>query len=566
MNVLLVDDDGVTRSIITRMLTQRGHEVAEFGDAEAAWEACQQEVFSLCVLDWELPGMSGLDLCRMLRTLPYGDSCGILMITGRDRKEDLKAILDAGAHDYLAKPLKVESLEIRLAIVERLVADLAGRKAAENGLQAAKHAAEQAALSKAGILGAVDAFFIGLDESNVITEWTPASEKIFGVPIGEALGRPLTALPIGWDWETILKAVEAARASFQRKRLQTVKLKRPAGSNAYLNVSISAIFSDAAVGVVLMGEDVTEHRHLEQQLQQADKMASIGQLAAGVAHEINNPIGFVKSNLNSLEEYTRGLSELLTAHETLAAMVQAGAGPDALRAQLAAVAGVRESVGYAAIAEDLRPLLEETKEGVERVQGIVQNLKEFSHVETGGAKYADVNRCLQSTLKIVWNELKYKAQVVEDYGPVPEVLCFPQEINQVFLNLLVNAAQAIKERGEIRIRTFERDGGVAVEIGDTGCGIATEHLSRIFEPFFTTKAVGEGTGLGLSISYGIIQKHRGRIEVESTVGQGTTFRVWLPVEPDIPSPLKGEGQGEGEFGAVSPLTPTLSLGGERENY
>jgi PAS domain S-box-containing protein len=530
MNVLLVDDDSVTRSIIARLLAQRGHAAAEFGDAETAWEACRQEVFSLCVLDWELPGMSGLDLCRKIRTLPYGESCAVLIITGRNSKDDLHAILDAGAHDYLSKPLKLDSLDTRLAIVERLALAMADRKAALEALRRTKALAEQAAADKGRLIASVNAFFICLDEHNLITEWTITAETLLGPSVLEVLGQPLGSLTLGWDQGMVADAVDRCRRLGRGVCLERVRFKAPAGADMLLKITVSLAYADNAVAIIIMGEDVTERQRLEQQLRQADKMASIGQLAAGVAHEINNPIGFVKSNLNSLEEYVQGLNELLTAHETLAAMVQAGAGPDALGAQLTAVAGVRESVGYAAIATDLRPLLEETKEGIERVRGIVQNLKEFSHVESAEAKYADVNRCLQSTLKIVWNELKYKAEVAEDYGPVPEVRCFAQEINQVFVNLLVNAGQAITDRGAIRIRTFEQDGQVAVEIGDTGCGIQPEHLSRIFEPFYTTKEVGTGTGLGLSISYGIIQKHHGRIEVESTVGQGTTFRVWLPVE------------------------------------
>jgi PAS domain S-box-containing protein len=530
MTMLLVDDDRVTRSIIARMLAQRGHAVAEFGDAEAAWEACRREEFSLAVLDWELPGMSGLDLCRKIKTLPYGESCAILIITGRNSKDDLHAILDAGAHDYLSKPLKLDSLDTRLTIVERLALSMADRKAALETLRRTKARAEQAAADKGRIIASVNAFFICLDEENRVTEWTITAETLLGPSVLEALGQPLESLSLGWDQGVVADAVDRSRRTGRGVCLERVRFKAPAGADMLLKITVSLAYTDNAVAIILMGEDVTERRRLEQQLRQADKMASIGQLAAGVAHEINNPIGFVKSNLNSLEEYVHGMNELLTAHETLAALVRAGAGSDALGAQAAAVAGVREAVGYAAIATDLRPLLEETKEGIERVRGIVQNLKEFSHVESAEAKYADLNRCLQSTLKIVWNELKYKAEVIEDYGALPEMRCFAQEINQVFVNLLVNAGQAITERGTIRIRTFEQDGQVAVEIGDTGCGISPEHLSRIFEPFYTTKEVGTGTGLGLSISYGIIRKHHGRIEVESTVGQGTTFRVWLPVE------------------------------------
>jgi two-component system, NtrC family, sensor kinase len=164
------------------------------------------------------------------------------------------------------------------------------------------------------------------------------------------------------------------------------------------------------------------------------------------------------------------------------------------------------------------------------VRAIVQNLKSFSRVNDGQLSYVDLNDCLESTISIAWNELKYKATLHRDYGQLPQVKCLPQQLNQVFLNMLVNAAHAIDKQGEITVTTRLEGSRVSVAIKDTGCGIPEENRSRIFEPFFTTKEVGKGTGLGLSISYDIIKKHNGTIEVESGVGTGTTFIITLPVE------------------------------------
>jgi PAS domain S-box-containing protein len=280
-----------------------------------------------------------------------------------------------------------------------------------------------------------------------------------------------------------------------------------------------------------------KRKQVEQQLRQADKMASIGLLAAGVAHEINNPIGFVKSNLSSLEDYTHSLLQVIAACETIQTSVSGQGRVDAqLQQVLDELAMTKKSVGYETILSDIPALLNETKDGIERVRTIVQNLKEFSHADDGQQKHADINECLRSTLNLVSNELKYKAEVVQDYGQLPEILCRPRELNQVFMNLLVNAAQAITSKGQIRIHTLHYDEHIIVEISDTGKGILPEHMDSIFEPFFTTKEVGTGTGLGLSISYGIIQKHRGRMEVESVVGKGTTFRIWLPANT-APEPV-----------------------------
>ncbi|MBS1129885.1 MAG: hypothetical protein H6R16_887 [Proteobacteria bacterium] len=260
------------------------------------------------------------------------------------------------------------------------------------------------------------------------------------------------------------------------------------------------------------------------QLLQSEKMASIGQLAAGIAHELNNPIGFVHSNLGTLESYLRDLMEIIDAYD------KGLAGDTDLAAQRTAIARLREERDFAYVRGDIIQLLSESKDGLSRVRKIVQDLKTFSHVSEQEWQWTDLHQGLDSTLNIVWNELKYKCQVVKEYGDIPKIHCLISQLNQVFMNLLVNAGHAIETRGTITIRTRRQgDDAVCIEFSDTGKGIAPEHLSRIFEPFFTTKPVGKGTGLGLSLSYGIIDKHHGLIEVDSQLGVGSTFRIILPI-------------------------------------
>lgn len=257
------------------------------------------------------------------------------------------------------------------------------------------------------------------------------------------------------------------------------------------------------------------------QLLQSDKMAAIGQLAAGVAHEINNPVGYVSSNLSSLQHYVDDLFRVIRAYEEIEpALPEQGEAWRALQA-------VKNEVDLNFLMEDVVSLLGESQEGVVRVRDIVQNLKSFSHVDEQVWEWNDLHKGLDSTLNIVHNELKYKAQVIKEYGGLPLIECRLSQLNQVFMNLLVNAAQSIEERGTIWIRTGVEGESVWVEIEDTGKGISPEHLGRIFEPFFTTKPVGKGTGLGLSLSYDIIAKHGGRIDVKSTPGKGSCFRIYL---------------------------------------
>lgn len=263
----------------------------------------------------------------------------------------------------------------------------------------------------------------------------------------------------------------------------------------------------------------------QEQLMQSEKLASIGQLAAGVAHEINNPIGYVFSNCGTLEKYCAGLIEMLHAYEAAESSIGAAAVVSSLRA-------ARERIDVDFLMEDIPALMAESKEGIDRVRQIVQDLKDFSRVDADQEwQWANLHQGIDSTLNIVSNEVKYKADVVREYGTIPEIECLPSQINQVIMNIVVNAAHAITgQRGRITLRTGTEGEHVWVEITDDGVGIPRDIQSRVFDPFFTTKPIGSGTGLGLSISYGIVQKHNGRIEVESSLGVGTTFRITLPVQ------------------------------------
>jgi len=265
---------------------------------------------------------------------------------------------------------------------------------------------------------------------------------------------------------------------------------------------------------------------MQAQLIQSEKLASLGQLSAGVAHELNNPIGFVHSNLGTLDEYVQDLKNLLIKYSKLEQLLASNRPCTELLKQ---IHELKREIDLSHILEDFDKLITESKEGTHRVKNIVQNLKNFSYMDKGELQLADINQGIESTLNIIQNELKYRAEVIKEYGSIPKIECFPQQLNQVFMNLLVNAAQAIETKGAIRIKTYQRNKEVVVEISDNGVGILDENLKHIFEPFFTTKEVGKGTGLGLSVVYGIIQNHKGKIEVESEVNKGSTFRVILPL-------------------------------------
>jgi two-component system, NtrC family, sensor kinase len=263
----------------------------------------------------------------------------------------------------------------------------------------------------------------------------------------------------------------------------------------------------------------------KEQLLQSEKLASIGQLAAGVAHEINNPIGYVSANVTSLEKYLNELFLMLDAFDKHMSLLA----PDHEVVQ--AMINEKKARDLEFLKEDIPSLLNESKEGLSRVRKIVQELKEFSRSDEDVFAFADLHQGLESTLKIVNSEIKYTADIIREYGDIPKVECNLSQLNQVFMNLLVNAAHAITDRGSITLRTGidEVKSIVWIEIKDTGCGISPENFKRIFDPFFTTKPVGKGTGLGLSLSYGIIKRHNGHIDLDSTLGIGTTFKITLPI-------------------------------------
>lgn len=333
------------------------------------------------------------------------------------------------------------------------------------------------------------------------------------------------------------------------ERTYEYRFRSESGEYIWMHDMLRLIRDDAGNPVEVIGSltDITERKAMEEALQrkgaeqklliqklqeaqaqllQSEKMASVGQLAAGIAHEINNPIGFINSNMGSLNNYVNKLFEVIGKYEAL--IQQGNPSPDTLKT----LHDTRFNADLDFLQEDIEALVQESLDGLKRVRDIVQALKDFSHVGETDWQEADIHQGIDSTLNIVNNEIKYKVTVVKEYGQLPPVRCVISQINQVVMNLLVNASQAIQEKGTITISTGCKNDWIWIKVCDTGTGIAPENLSRIFEPFFTTKPVGSGTGLGLSLSYGIIKNHHGRIDVASEPGKGSCFTIHLPLRPD----------------------------------
>ena len=261
--------------------------------------------------------------------------------------------------------------------------------------------------------------------------------------------------------------------------------------------------------------------HLQTQIVQSAKMASLGQLAAGVAHELNNPVGFVHANLEMLDQYFKDLTRLIQFYD----------GAEISAADHARVSSIKHEIGYPAIIEDINSIVRDCRDGADRIRDIVQNLRTFSRLDEADYNLTNIHEGLDSTVRLISGYFSSgNITLVREYGDLPTIQAFSGQLNQVWMNLLVNAAQAIGSgKGELMIKTSVDSDNIFVEVSDSGCGIAVQDLNRIFDPFFTTKPVGEGTGLGLSISFGIVERHGGNITVDTRLNEGTTFKVRLPL-------------------------------------
>lgn len=306
------------------------------------------------------------------------------------------------------------------------------------------------------------------------------------------------------DVEVLTLSVE--RALSRRTLLQTSRLNK--ASLETQNVELA--------------KSKAELERLQAQLVHTEKMASLGQLAAGVAHELNNPAGFVYGNMDLLSSYVKALQDLLQAYDELALPLEAATVVDE----------VKTRIGYERLIADLDSIIADCREGSERICDVVKNLRLFSRLDEAEIKQIEIHCGIDSTVRLLSRYFRTGEIVVQrDYGELPLVNCYAGQLNEVWMNLLVNAAQSISGPGEVKISTRHEGDSIWVTFSDTGKGIPADNLSRIFDPFFTTKPVGEGTGLGLSITYGIVERHGGTISVESQVGLGTTFTLKLPIEP-----------------------------------
>lgn len=458
-------------------------------------------------------------------------------------------------------------------LIQQMQANMAELETKARLLEETERRLGEANVYSAQIIAAIADFVIVTDPRMVVTKVNAAIQSVLGYKVDDLKDRPIETVLRGTGRGDVLltpsemEQLTAAGTLWGKSGM--LRSREGEGIPVQMNLSLVKDSGGQITGIVIVARDVRETLRLVADLQQAkatleervrqrtveieqalrereratleltrkddqlvrqEKLASLGQLAAGVAHEINNPVGFVNSNLQMLQTYLKDLTQYVERTTALTSRLSNTAEHDGVREHIREFSAWSRELHAEQTIEDARQAVVESIDGLNRVKKIVSALREFSHADQDEPDWADLNEGLESTINIVWNELKYKATLHRDYGDLPKVSCYPHQLNQVFMNLLVNAAQAIPERGQIWVKTWADADQVYIDIRDTGSGIPEDHLSKIFDPFFTTKPVGQGTGLGLSIVYGIVERHGGMIRVNSRVGEGTTFHLTFPIQ------------------------------------
>jgi PAS domain S-box-containing protein len=566
--ILIVSQAPERLEFLSSFLADTGYRVCTARDAQEGFSVAKGErQLDLVIGDAMAPFTKIIELCRLLRADAQFYTTPILIIGSKDA-DGLVAFesLMAGADDYVEKPCD------RLHLIAK-VSRLVERKQVEDALRRAHEDLERRvkertlALSQANavlkeyiterqrvaielqkvhsenarLLAAIPSILIGIDELGRIMRWNQAARNAFGLEEEAVIGRALTECGIQWDKAAIDKLL-VSRDKQCPTHFSDIKFKRSDGKEGFLEITITPFKADSheAVRYLLIGADITERRILESQLRQAQKLESIGQLAAGIAHEINTPTQYVGDNTRFLRDAFADLSRVLSAYAALLAECRDGAPKSET---IAWVEAELEKGDLENLLEEIPKAIQQSLEGIERIAKIVQSMKDFAHPGATEKKAVDLNKAIESTITVARNEWKYVADMITDFDPtLPPVLCLQGEFNQVILNMIINAAHAIADKvgkdggqkGIIKIST-RRDGEWAeIRISDTGTGIPSSIQSRIFDPFFTTKEVGRGTGQGLAISHSVIvEKHGGTISFETEEGQGTTFIIRLPIGGDV---------------------------------
>ncbi len=535
-SILIVEDSAPVMKLIERVLTKSGFsQLRTSTDGLSGLEAAAESCPDLVISDIRMPNMSGVEMaeaiCDAHGPVPF------IFVTGYTDYSALSRAIRLQPIGFLEKPFEPKQLQslverafdqrqrqLERQEIERQLRDAVAEKTKELAFRSERLLAEKQLLQ--GIIAEANFGLLAVDSNRILHVANRFALDALGAPQELAdnyHGQPLRSV-LNDDndkhFASLFDKVVAERS------LQAIQYTNKCNERSLHTIAYPVLFRDQLSAVVFVIHDVTENEVLQRRLLQTSKLASIGELAAGVAHEINNPLGFVTSNCNSLTEYVDTLSSYVRRVEE--GLLNAG-----LPVTEESLKALREELDIDFVLSDCPSLLKETLDGLSRVSKIVMDLKTFARVDADQPQSANVNDLIKDSLNLVRNETKYKVNVHTDLGQCPEIACYPGQLVQVMTNIFVNACHATPEKGDLRVRSIHRGEKIFIEIQDTGTGISEDIQEKIFDPFFTTKDPGKGTGMGLSIAYGIVEKHGGRLSVDSTIGQGSTFTIELPVKSGL---------------------------------
>lgn len=534
--VLVVDDDDTVNTMISDVLSRHGYQTETAEAAEAALAKYHSGVYDVVVSDIKMPGMDGTELLREIRAVD--EDTAVILVTGYADLRSARDAVKSGAFDYVLKPFNLtefvrevddaaaethrhreererrERLEV---LVEERTQDLEFHSSVLRLEQERFHGILKSANFGLLVLNGDD------DSIILVNEQAKRYLRPHGEPLSEFFGQRAERLFQGEISDRIAKLVEGVKSTGKVCRLPAFTTD----DGVILEMQSYPVTSRETLrATVIVVNDITERTKLEEQLLMSSKLAGIGELAAGIAHEINNPIGFVASNTRTLRRYVSDLAQLVGEYHKLKDVLAAG---QAANEMLAKIEALEDRVDVDYLLDDMESLVSENRDGLDRVVQILRDLKTFSRADEEATSPVNLNSVIDEALTLARNEIKYKAEVRTELGELPPIDGHPGQLSQVFINMLVNAAHAIEQKGTITITTKADGGRVVATVSDTGCGMTSEVKRRIFDPFFTTKDRGKGTGLGLSIALEIVQNHGGTIDVESAPGHGATFTLTFPV-------------------------------------
>ncbi len=499
-SILIVDDDESNQRSLSLIFKKKGYEIETAETGGEALEKAKKKSFNIALVDICLPDMEGIELIAPLKGI-YPEMA-VIIITAYATIENATRALNKGASGYIIKSLNMDEV---LAIFRETFEN---QHLIEEKRQMEKLLRESEERLHNIVEKNADGIIV-IDLDGFVHFINPAAESLLDRSANEYIGQQ-------FGFPVITGESVEVDIIGRSKKIRTADMR-----------SMETKW-EGDIAFIISVRDITEHKKMEQMLIQSEKMASIGILAAGVAHEINNPMGYINSNLETLKKYSKkatnffmGIQKLIDEYSKIK--------PSNEKAFIKGFLELKEDTDINFILKDMKDAIEESLEGSKKVKKIVSSLVDFSEERKTSMRPENINHCIKDTLNKIWNKLKDKAELVEEFGDIPLVECDIDKLNYVFMHILMNAVQSIDNHGIIKIKTYTIEDSIVIQISDTGKGIQKEDIGKIFDMFYTTKDPDEGTGLGLSISHRIIQEHNGTIDVESEPGKGSTFTINLPI-------------------------------------